>query len=210
VRDAAAISAYEKYPHQTKILITDDASRFRGVTEHQALCWIHAGRHYKVLNPVIYRHRKLLEEFREEFWQYYRRLIEYKKAPDTEKAKELSSDFDALFSRRTCYEALNERIKITLAHKKELLLVLKFPHIPLHNNRAENGARIQARKRDISFQTRNAKGTKAKDTIMTIVETAKKLGVNIFDYIYDRMSNKYKMTSLADLIRQRPMILSRC
>ena len=79
VYDAAAISAYENYPYKTKILITDDAARFRGVTEYQGLCWIHAGRHYKMLNPVIYRHRKLLEKFREEFWQYYRRLIDYKK-----------------------------------------------------------------------------------------------------------------------------------
>ncbi|HLB33234.1 MAG TPA: hypothetical protein VJK54_03260 [Chthoniobacterales bacterium] len=36
----------------------------------------------------------------------------------------------------------------------------------------------------------------------------KRLGINTFDYIYDRMSRKYEMTSLADLIHQRSMILT--
>ena len=31
-------------------------------------------------------------------------------------------------------------------------------------------------------------GTKANDTFLTIVETAKKLGVSTYDYIYDRIS----------------------
>ncbi len=45
------------------------------------------------------------------------------------------------------------------------------------------------------------KGTEAKDTFMTIAETAKKLGVNIYHYLYDRITQKYAMPSLADLIR---------
>jgi len=35
---------------------------------------------------------------------------------------------------------------------------------------------------------------------MTIVETARKLGVNVCNYIFDRISNKFKMPSLASLI----------
>ena len=35
---------------------------------------------------------------------------------------------------------------------------------------------------------------------MTIVATAKKLGVNTYQYILDRVSKKYQMTSLANLI----------
>jgi len=38
---------------------------------------------------------------------------------------------------------------------------------------------------------------------MTITETAKKLVVNVIDYIYDRVSRKFQMTSLANLIRMR-------
>lgn len=102
-------------------------------------------------------------------------MFQFKKAPKRFEAKSLSKAFDTLFSRKTGYADLDERIASTLAEKERLLLVLKFPHIPLHNNAAEGGARIQARKRNISFQTKNSKGTQAKDTLMTIIETATKI-----------------------------------
>ena len=35
---------------------------------------------------------------------------------------------------------------------------------------------------------------------MTIVETAKKLSINLYDYFYDRISGQYNMPSLADMI----------
>lgn len=206
IREAAAIVAYQQHYNKTKILLTDGARQFQRLTQHHGLCWVHEGRHYKKLMPVLMIHRELLDAYRAEFWQYYRRLLDFKKAPKHAAAKKLSKDFDLLFSRKTGYLDLDERIASTLAEKERLLLALKFPHIPLHNNAAEGGARIQARKRDISFQTKNAKGTQAKDTLMTIIETAKKLRVNTFNYIYDRLSKKFAMTSLADLILQQANI----
>lgn len=57
---------------------------------------------------------------------------------------------------------------------------------------------------------KNVRGTKSKDSLMTITETAKKLLVNTYKYFFDRLSNRYIMPSLADLIRQRsvPMIVT--
>jgi hypothetical protein len=55
----------------------------------------------------------------------------------------------------------------------------------LHNNQSELGARVEVRFRDVSLQTRSPKGTKAKDTFFTIIQTAKKLGVNPYAYILD-------------------------
>jgi hypothetical protein len=45
---------------------------------------------------------------------------------------------------------------------------------------------------------------------MTVTETAKKLLINTYRYFCDRLSGKYEMPSLADLIRQRssPMIVA--
>lgn len=40
-----------------------------------------------------------------------------------------------------------------------------------------------------------------------MVETAKKLGVNAFAYINDRISKKFAMPSLADLIKIKSMEL---
>ena len=47
-------------------------------------------------------------------------------------------------------------------------------------------------------------GTKSKDTFATIFETARKLGVNAFHYVYDRVSKQCKMQSLADMIHIQP------
>ena len=79
-------------------------------------------------------------------------------------------------------------------------MVLQYPTLPLHNNTSELGARVQARYRDVSFHTVNQKGTEAKDTFMTITQTAKKLAVNTYHYILDRVSKKFEMPPLASLI----------
>jgi hypothetical protein len=84
---------------------------------------------------------------------------------------------------------------------------LELPQLPLHNNAAELGARVQARVRDVSFQTRSEKGTKIKDTFMTINQTAKKLAVSFYDYVYDRVSGRFELPSLADLITQKAQTL---
>jgi len=187
-------------------LICDDAPQFKLLTEKLGLCWIHDGRHYKKLQPVISYHKKLLEAFLKKYWKFYKKLLAYKKNPSEYLAKELSEEFDLLFVTKTGYINLDDRITKTKAKKEELMLVLAFPEIPLHNNAAELAARVQVRKRDVSLHTMTEEGTKVVDTFLTIVETAKKLGVNIHDYLFDRVSKNYKLPSLADLIRQRVAI----
>ena len=108
-----------------------------------------------------------------------------------------------LFSTKTGYDELDDRIAKSKAKKKELLTVLNHPEIPLHNNLSENGARVQKRHGDVSLHTITNEGTKAKDTMMTSIETAKKYSVSSYKYIFDRISKTFKMPSLANLIRQK-------
>ncbi len=115
----------------------------------------------------------------------------------------MATQFDTLFSTMTGYRALDERIEKTKLKKASLLLVLEHPEIPLHNNPAELGARQRVRKRDVSFGPRTPDGAKAWDTFMTLTATAKKLGVSIYHYIYDRVSGAFEMPDLADIITQR-------
>ena len=98
--------------------------------------------------------------------------------------------FKKLFSTGTGYPELDERIVKTRSKKNELLLVLKHPEVPLHNNRSENGARTQKRRQDVSLHTKSAAGTTAKDAMMSNVETCAKLGVNPRELIKDRISRQ--------------------
>jgi hypothetical protein len=83
------------------------------------------------------------------------------------------------------------------------LAVLRHPEVPLHNNASELGARARVRKRAVSLGPRTEEGVRAWDTGMTIVETAKKLGVSVYEYIKDRLSGAKQMPSLAQIIREK-------
>jgi len=98
---------------------------------------------------------------------------------------------------------LDDRIEKTKAKEEELLKVLKYPELPLHNNGSELEVRAEKRRQDVSLQTKTEEGTKAKDTFLTITQTAKKLGVSAYEYIYDRISRQFNLPSLAELIEQR-------
>ncbi len=208
IMEAAAIAYYHQqtgFPI-VKVLICDDAPQFKLLTEELSLCWVHEGRHYKRLSPVVPKHQECLDEFIKNFWEYYHKLYKYKHNPSPEFGKLLSEEFDTLFSTKTGYIALDERIVKSKAKKKELLNVLDYPENPLHNNMSEIGARAEKRRQDVSLHIKSDKGAKAKDTMMTIVESCKKLGVNSYNYIYDRISGNFKMPSLASLIRTKKTI----
>lgn len=205
ILDACAIAAYHNQTDHPiiPILLSDDAPQFNLLARKHALCWVHDGRHYKKLNPIVPQFREKLKQFRGQYWDYYAELYKYKKEPNPLDAKRLRLKFDRLFSTKTGYAQLDDRISKTLAKKDELLLVLSHPELPLHNNAAELAARSQARDRDVSLQTRSEAGTKSKDTFLTITETAKKMGVRVYEYVYDRVSGANEKRSLAELIRQK-------
>ena len=186
-----------------RLIVCDDAPQFEWLTEALALCWVHDGRHYKKLVPYVPIHQAAWHDFLERYWAFYADLLRYQTQPRaTEKAR-LSAEFDTLFSTVTHYQALDERIAKTRQKETSLLMGLEHPEIPLHNNPADLGARLRVRKRDVSFGPRTEKGKQAWDTVMTLVATAKKLGVNITRYLYDHVSGAYAMPALAELITER-------
>jgi len=202
---AAAVSAYHaqsEFP-VPRLLVCDDADQFKRVTEEVALCWIHEGRHYKKLDPQVAHHQQKLDDFMERFWEYYDELLTYQRQPSPKEAERLSKVFDALFSEKTDYYWLDKCIAKTQAKKERLLMVLKHPEIPLHNNPAEIEVRRRARKRDVSFGPRTEDGKRAWDTFISLTATAKKLGISFYQYIHDRVTCTHQIPSLAELIAQQ-------
>ena len=56
---------------------------------------------------------------------------------------------------------MDGRIAKTLAKCDELLTVLSEPTVPLHNNASELGARVSARRRDVSLHSRSERGARS-------------------------------------------------
>lgn len=208
--DAAAIASYHAETEWPVIqtLVCDDAPQFNWLTYDMMLCWVHEGRPYKKLIPVVPLHRKLLEKFLKRFWDYYDELLEYKKQPTPEESARLEADFDALFATRTGYDELDKRITKTQVKKVSLLLVLKHPELPLHNNPAELGVRQRVRKRDVSFGPRTQEGRQAWDTFMTLAETTKKLKVSFYAYLRDRITETHAIPPLAELLDEAALELN--
>jgi len=200
--DAAAVAAYhaEKGFPVVQALICDDAPQFNWLARWMMLCWVHEGRHYKKLSPVVALHREQLDAFLKRFWEYYDQLLAYRQAPSVDESQRLESEFDRLFAPTTGYEELDKRIAKTQAKKESLLLVLKYPELPLHNNAAELGVRQRVRKRDVSFGPRTQAGVRAWDTFATLAATSKKLGVSFYQYIHDRISGANQIPPMADLV----------
>jgi hypothetical protein len=208
--DAAAIAAYhaETAFAVVQALICDDAPQFNWLTQECLLCWVHEGRPYKKLIPVIPLHQELLADFLKRFWEYYAQLLGYRQNPSPEKVRLLEAEFDRLFATRTGYDELDQRIAKSQAKKSNLLLVLKHPELPLHNNPAELGARQRVRKRDVSFGPRTQDGVRAWDTFATLAATTKKLGVSFYQYISDRISQAKQIAPLAQLIEKAALQLN--
>ena len=203
--DATAVAAYHaqlEFPI-VRLLLCDDAPQFQCLTDDLALCWVHDGRHYKKLEPLLALHRREVTRFLKRYWAFYDKLVAYRARASPAARRRLSAAFDRVFATVTGYQALDERIAKTRSKKAALLLVLEHPEIPLHNNASELGARRRVRKRDVSFGPRTVAGRRAWDTFLTIAATAQKLGVSFYHYILDRVSEARQMPNLADLIDQR-------
>jgi len=98
---------------------------------------------------------------------------------------------------------LDERIAKTQANRELLLGVLSHPEIPLHNNAMELAARRRVRKRDVSFGPQSEAGARAWDSFQTIIASAAKQSVRLYDYLLKRRTDPEITPSLADRIRER-------
>ena len=205
VKDGLAIAAYQTQTAcpVVELLVCDDAPQCNWLTAQLALCSIHEYRHYKKLIPRLPYHRTILDSFKESFWKLYRQLLAYRQNPNQKDAHSLQAEFEQLFEQTSGYEQLDERKALTLAKNEQLLMVLSHPEILLHNNPAELGARQRVRKRDVSLQARTGEGIRAWDTFQTLVCTAKKLEVNIYQYLHDRIAQTNLLPRLATLIEER-------
>jgi hypothetical protein len=62
-------------------LLSDDAPQFKQIASHHALCWIHDGRNYKKLRPIVPYHKEKLEAFLNRYWDFYGELCEFREDP---------------------------------------------------------------------------------------------------------------------------------
>jgi hypothetical protein len=183
------------------VVLSDGADQFN-VLVH-ALCWVHQERPLARLVPVSEAHRQAIAGVRQRLWELYQDLKAYAAQPAPSQAAALAARFDALCAGRTGFASVDGVLQEMVRRKAELLRVLQRPEVPLHNNGSENAIRDYVTKRKVSGGTRSAAGRRCRDTFASLKKTCRKLGVNFWAYLQDRVRGRGQIARLAELIGHR-------
>lgn len=181
-------------------IISDGAGQFNVLCH--GLCWVHAERSLRRLQGNTEQQRQNLAEIQDLLWQYYRQLQQYQQHPTSTGRTALWQAFDQIFGQCYLHHAtLNIVLTWFGTHKTELLRVLDYPQLPLHNNAAETDIREYVTRRKISGGTRSDAGRRARDTFVGLKKTCRKLGVSFWQYLLSRLRMDEQIPPLPDVIR---------
>jgi Transposase IS66 family len=193
-----SLIAHGVSPHL--VVLSDGAAQF-DVLVH-ASCWIHAERPLARLVPSSEEQRAVIESVRQQIWELYQDLKAYQQQPEPARQPSLIARFEALVGQRTDFPSVNSALKEMRDHQADLLRVLERPEVPLHNNISEAHVRDYVKKRKISGSTRSQAGRRCRDTFASLKKTCRRLGVNFWAYLQDRVRDRGQIPRLVDLLRQ--------
>ena len=182
-------------------ILSDGAGQYE-VLAHAA-CWLHAERPLTRMIPYREEHRAAIERVRGQIWELSQDLKGYRPQPEPSRRADLDTRFDALCGPRTGFPSIDGVLQGMGAHRAALLRVLDRPEVPLHTNLSEGHLRDSVKKRKISGGTRSELGRAAQDTFASLKKTCRRLGVNFWAYLQDRVRGVGRIPRLADLIRQK-------
>ena len=184
-----------------RFLISDDAPNFKGLIKNHQLCWVHEIRKYK-LNEVFKRvDFETLDLVIKEWRKLYGLMKQYVSGPSLELKNLIKSEFERITTAKTCVKPIDEQLLRTAKNKDKLLLFLRYPQLPLHNNQAELDIRERVIKRKISLQNRSKEGMKAWDVMLSLCSTCRKLNISFWEYLEDRVSLREELPYLGQVIK---------
>ena len=181
-----------------KVYLSDDASPngSKLKIKKKQLDWIHEIRHYLKLWPKLKVHRTKAEAAIEQLLNFYHQAKDYKTHPTTEKKIAVRQLFDAITQQRTGFEALDRQLGLTKKKRERLLVFLTYPFVPIDNNQAERDLREAVIIRKISRETKSQAGDRSIERHLSVIQTAKKQGLNAFDTLHGLLTGNLPLTVL--------------
>lgn len=181
-------------------IISDDAANFVSLVKNHQLCWVHEIRKYKLCEVFKRIESETLERLVSEWRSFYKLLLDFKNNQTRDLRHKIRSEFNRICSIKTLVRPLDEQLRRTRENKEGLLLFLKYPQLPLHNNQAEGDIRERVIKRKISLQNRSLAGMKAWDLMLSLASTCRKINLSFWKYLEDRISMKESIPYLGKLV----------
>ncbi|MCW7552638.1 transposase [Endozoicomonas gorgoniicola] len=181
------------------IIHSDGARQFDTAFQH-SLCWYHAGRNMDKLIPANDLERAARDTVQDQYWCLYDDIEAYQKKPTDKEKQKLYQEFDRWVTQRVDYPALQAELGKLMVVREELLLVLEYPWLPLHNNLSERQIREYVKRRKVGGGTRSKLGRKCRDTFASLKKTCKQHGVSFANYLRDRLTGTNLIPQLGHLI----------
>jgi hypothetical protein len=202
IEEAALLGSAISHGFSLNTVILSDGAKQYAMAIH-ALCWIHAERAIRKLVSNDEKEAKEIEDIRDQIWKYYKELKQYQSSPNEDDKINLAEKFDKLFGQNVDSDQLSIVLSEFRKKKCELLRVLDYPHVPLHNNSTEQDIRKAVIKRKISGGTRSDKGRTARDIFISLIGTCRKNNISPLSFIKDRIANNGKIPYLVEIILRR-------
>jgi len=181
-----------------KLYVSDDGSPNGGKlkVKRKQLCWIHEDRHYLKLSPRLKIHREKLQTVINQLFEFYHLAKDYGRDPTAGRKKELKDMFDTMTRQKTGYGALDHQLTLTKRKHDRLLLFLDYPFLPIQNNQAEQDVREFVVMRKISGETKSQKGDRSIERHLSIIQTARKQGLNVYETLHGLLTGILSPTVL--------------
>lgn len=190
----------EKGLSENQVILSDDAGQFN-ILNH-ALCWIHIERNLQKIHTYTQEQRDQLDQVLNAFWELYQWLKIYKSQPSEKLKQKCLQDFESICDWQTEWIALQKALDKLKSYKKEMLVVLDHPQVPLHNNQSERDIREFVKKRKISGSTRSEQGRRARDTFASLKKTCRKLNISFWDFLIDRLTTANRIDYLPEILNR--------
>lgn len=203
VRTACAISALREgsLGPPVRFLVSDDGTNFIDLIKNHQLCWVHEIRNYKLSEVFKRVEFETLNKLVDTWQSFYKLMKKYKNNPSATVRIKIRSEFDRITSLKTGVKQLDAQLERTKKKVDKLLLFLKYPQLPLHNNLCENDLRERVIKRKISLQNRSIQGVKSWDLMLSLASTCRKLNLSFWRYLEDRISCREAIPYLGKIVK---------
>lgn len=200
IKTACAMACFRKNGRNIRFLISDDGTNFISIFKNHQLCWIHEIRKYKLSEVLKSKDFEKLDQLVRVWRHFYHWMKLFKKTGDNKMRVRIRRYFDKITSLKLNIKLLDEQLERTKQNKARLLLFLKYPQLPLHNNQSENDIRERVIKRKISLQNRSMSGVRAWDLMLSLASTCRKNGISFWKYLRDRVRSFDEIPFLGQVI----------
>ena len=173
---------------ETMIIHSDGARQFDTAFDH-SLCSFHASRPMAKLIPANKQERDARDWIEKQYWNLYDDIEVYCQAPTPERKAEIEQDFNHWVRTQVDYAELWYVLGQLYRAREELLLVLKYPWLPLHNNLSERQIREYVKRRKISGRYSECTRSALLGYFCKSEKTCRLHGVSFSRFLKDRITD---------------------